>query len=76
MERAAKVGQAPAPLGMGIRCCHDEWGLACDEWLLFWVTPSGDIPARRDVEHAQWRMEESFSYHRHEDNVRVRHSIC
>ncbi len=40
---------------MGIRCCQDEWGLAWDETLLFWVTLSGDIPARRDVEHAQWR---------------------
>ena len=30
---------------LGIRCCHDEYGLACDERLLFWVTPSGDIPA-------------------------------
>ena len=26
-----KVGQAPAPLRMGIRCCQDQSGLAYDE---------------------------------------------
>lgn len=52
MERAAKVGQAPQAAGSNWMdtMLPIQMRLAYDDVLLFWATPSGDVPARRDVE--------------------------
>ena len=60
MERAAKVGQAPPAAGSNgmDTILLIRMRLAYDDVLLFWASPSGDVPALRDVES---RLVESFT---------------